>query len=286
MSPALYALAAAFAFAVASIVLKRAFEYARPQMAAVFSVTFTTIFVWAVAVATEPLSAVLTWRILPFVAAGLVAPGLARLLYYLGVHTIGVSRATTLVATQPLVAVGLAVLVLGERPGSRVILGAVAVVAGSALLSARGRDERPWQRRHLVFPFLAAFGFAFRDVISRYGFHNFDNPVMASAVATATSVVVMWSFAALGGAGRTLPDGPVFRLFALAGACEGVAYLLMWRALATGQVSVVSPLVHSQPLFTIVLALIFLRDLERVTWRIVLASALIIAGIALIAGFR
>src|SRR5438045_109314 len=99
MPPALYALAAAITFAVASIVLKRAFQYASPQMAAVFSVTFTTIFVWGVALATVPLSTVFTWRILPFVVAGLVAPGLARLVYYLGVHTIGVSRATTLVAT-------------------------------------------------------------------------------------------------------------------------------------------------------------------------------------------
>ena len=59
MSPALYALAAAMAFAGASIFLKRAFQYASPQIAAVFSVTFTAIFVWIVAAVTAPLSAVL-----------------------------------------------------------------------------------------------------------------------------------------------------------------------------------------------------------------------------------
>jgi uncharacterized membrane protein len=284
MTPVLYALAASLAFAGAAIFLKRAFQYASPQSAAVFSVTFTAAFVWIVAAATSPLSVVLTWRILPFVVAGLVAPGLARLVYYLGVHTIGVARATALVSIQPLMAVTLAVAFLGERPTSGLVAGAIAVVGGGALLSTRVRDERAWRRSHLVFPLLAALGFALRDVISRYGFREFHDPVVASAAATATSVVVMWLFAALGGAGRTLPGRAAFGLFVLAGICEGIAYLTMWRALATGQVSVVSPLINSQPLFAIVLALVFLRDLERVTWRIVIASLLIVAGIALIVG--
>jgi transporter family protein len=249
LTPAAYALAASFAFAGAAM---------------------------------TSLSIVLTWRILPFVAAGLVAPGLARLVYYLGVHTIGVARATALVSVQPLLAVSLAVVFLGERPTSVLVLGALAVVGGGALLSTRVRDERPWRRRYLVFPLLAALGFAVRDVLSRYGFREFHDPIVASAAATLTSVVVMWLFAAFGGAGRQLPGGNAFGLFVLAGICEGVAYLTMWRALALGRVSVVSPLINSQPLFAILLALVFLRDLERVTWRIVIASGLIVAGIALI----
>jgi drug/metabolite transporter (DMT)-like permease len=56
----------------------------------------------------------------------------------------------------------------------------------------------------------------------------------------------------------------------------------MWRALAATDVSVVSPLVSAQPLFTVALTAVFLRDLERVTWRVMLAAALIVAGIALV----
>jgi len=56
----------------------------------------------------------------------------------------------------------------------------------------------------------------------------------------------------------------------------------MWRALAIGDVSVVSPLVNSHSIVAIALAAIFLRDLERVTWRIAVAAALIVSGVALV----
>jgi drug/metabolite transporter (DMT)-like permease len=57
------------------------------------------------------------------------------------------------------------------------------------------------------------------------------------------------------------------------------------RALAAAPASLVSPLVHAQPLFTIALAGIFLRDVERLTWRIVVASLLIVAGVTVVLRF-
>ena len=91
----------------------------------------------------------------------------------------------------------------------------------------------------------------------------------------------MWIFAAAWHARLTVPATSL-GFFALSGVCEGSAYLLMWRALSIGSVSVVSPLVNSYSIVAIVLAAIFLRDLERVTWRIALAAALIVAGVALV----
>ena len=47
----------------------------------------------------------------------------------------------------------------------------------------------------------------------------------------------------------------------------------------------VSPLVNSHPIFAVTLAALFLRDVETVTWRIALAAALVVAGVALIVKF-
>jgi uncharacterized membrane protein len=69
------------------------------------------------------------------------------------------------------------------------------------------------------------------------------------------------------------------------GLAEGTAYLTMWKALAQADVSVVSPLVNSHPIFAVTLAALFLRDVETVTWRIALAAALAVAGVALIVRF-
>src|SRR5207247_11464890 len=96
-----------------------------------------------------------------------------------------------------------------------------------------------------------------------------------------TPLASVWLVA---GVRRTKLDLPLVALLFLAcsGIFEGVAYLLMWRALAVGDVSVVSPLVNAHSIVAIALAAIFLRDLERVTWRIALAAALIVSGVALV----
>jgi drug/metabolite transporter (DMT)-like permease len=282
--PAVLALAAALSFAGAGIFLRRAVQWVEPATAAVLSVTFTTVFVWIVTAATVPLGKLAAPESAYFLAAGLFAPGLARLVYYSGLARVGVARATALISTAPIFAVALAVATLGERLTPALAIGVAGVVAGGALLAYRGRDDRTWRRRDLVLPLLAALGFALRDIVSRRGLISYPEPMIAAAGATLASVVLMWSLAATGLV-RIRSARPVgLGFLALSSACESLAYLTMWRAMATAPVSVVSPLVHAQPLFTILLALVFLRDVERLTWRVVVASVLMVAGVAFVLG--
>jgi uncharacterized membrane protein len=278
------ALLAALSFGTASVFLKRGLQHTTPFTAALVSVMFTVAFIWAIAVSTASPGMLLTPRILPFVGAGLIAPGLARLLMFMGFHRIGVGRAAPLLATTPLFSVVMAMLVLGERPTWTMLAGAGAIVAGGALLSIRTGTER-WRRRDMVFPLLAAIGFALRDNISRYGFRDFHDPVLAAAAGAATSLVVMGSYAALAGRTRVSMSRTGLGYVALAGLTEGIGYLTMWRALAVGEVAVVSPLVNASSIIAVGLAAVFLRDLERVTWRIGLAAVLIVAGVTMIMRF-
>jgi drug/metabolite transporter (DMT)-like permease len=280
--PALFALTAALSFAGAGIFLRRAVQWIEPPAAAVLSVTFTTAFVWIVVAFTVPLERLWAPEVALFVAAGLFAPGLARLVYYTGLARVGVARATALMSTAPIFAVLLAIATLGERLTPDLAAGVAGVVAGGALLAYRSRDDRTWRRRDLVLPLLAALGFALRDIISRRGLMSYPEPMVAAAGATLASVVLMWTLTGTGlvRIRATRPAGLGF--LALSSACESLAYLTMWRAMATAPVSVVSPLVHAQPLFTILLAMIFLRDVERLTWRVVVASLLVVAGVAFV----
>jgi uncharacterized membrane protein len=232
-------------------------------------------------VLTGSIDAMLTWRIWPFLVAGLAAPGLARLLFYVGIHRVGVARAFSVMAGAPLFAVLIAIAFLGERPGPLLLLGAIAIAAGGVLLSRRTHDEARWRRRDMIFPLLGAFGFALRDNLSRWGFRAYGDALTAAAAATVTSLVLMWIVAVLNRSRLSLSRAGLTYLVC-SGLCEGSAYLLMWRALAIGDVSVVSPLVNAHSIVAIALAAIFLRDLERVTWRIAVAAALIVAGVALV----
>ena len=179
----------------------------------------------------------------------------------------------------------LAIVALGERPSWRLLIGAAAIVGGGVLLSVRPAGDRSWRRRDLAFAGLAALGFAVRDNVTRYGFRDFTDPVLAAAVSTATSVAIMWTSVAVGARRELRVEWLGLRLLMCAGVAEGFAYVMMWRALASGSVAVVSPLTNSHSIFAVVLAALFLRDLERVTWRIGVATVLIVAGVMVVLRF-
>ena len=277
----LLSLGAALGFGVAGVLLRRGLQHGSPPSAAVVSITVTTVFVWCVTMLTGPIGRVFTWPVWPFLVAGLVAPGLARLAFFVGVDRIGVARAFSLMATAPLFAVAIAMAALAERPAPVLLAGAAAIAVGTMLLARRSAHEARWRRRDMMYPLLGALGFAVRDNLSRWGLRDYGDPLAAAAAATLTSLVVMWVCAGARRAELGLSRASLL-FFVASGVCEGAAYVLMWRALAIGQVSVVSPLVNSHSIVAIALSAIFLRDLERVSWRIAVAAALIVAGVALV----
>ena len=59
-------------------------------------------------------------------------------------------------------------------------------------------------------------------------------------------------------------------------------YGVHYYALDLGQVSVVIPIASTGPFFSLILTAMFLRDVERVTVRIVLSAAMIVGGVVLL----
>jgi uncharacterized membrane protein len=277
----LLALTAALGFGVSGVFLRRALQSANSLAAAVISVTVTAAFIWTLVLVTIPLERLWTWSIAPFLVAGFVAPGLARLSLFTGVARIGVARSSSLAASAPLFAIVLAIPFLGERPTGLLLVGAAGVVTGGALLAYRAPEDTSWRRRDMVFPLLAALGFGVRDNLSRWGLRDYADPLAAAAAATVTSVAVMWLVAWLQHKRMRLQARALGYLVA-SGIAEATAYLTMWQALAQGEVSVVSPLVNSYPMFAVTLVALFLRDVETVTWRIALAAGLVVAGVGLV----
>jgi drug/metabolite transporter, DME family len=278
------ALTAALGFALARVVLKRALPHTTPLTAVVVSIVFTGTVLWGVAVLTAPLSLLATTAIWPFVIAGLVAPGLSRLLVYVGIDRVGAARASAISPIAPFSAIFLAVVFLGERPSPGLLAGAICIVVGSVLLSQQERGGGVWRRRDLVFPLLGSMGFGLRDVISRWGLQTFPHPTVAAVVATMTSAVLIAAFAQRRRR-EVRADRTGIWLLALAGTLEALGSVALWAALAVGNVSVVTPLAHAQPMFTVVLAAVLLRDIEQVTWRVAVATPIMVAGaIAVIQG--
>ena len=278
---AFLALTSALGFALARVIVKRALPHTTPLTAVVASIVFTGTVLLIVAALTSPLGQLFTANVWPFVIAGVFAPGLARLLVYVGIDRIGAARASAIMPLGPFSAICLAVVFLDERPSASLLIGAVFIVVGTILLSRQESGRAAWRRRDLVFPLLGAIAFGLRDVFSRWGFQTFPHPMVAAVVATMTSAVFIVPYAHhRRGDLRVTATG--VRLLLVTGTFEALASLALWAALAVGSVSVVTPLSNAQPMFTVLLAAILLRDVEQVTWQVAVATPIMVTGAVLV----
>ncbi|PON09996.1 hypothetical protein C2W62_52460, partial [Candidatus Entotheonella serta] len=71
-----------------------------------------------------------------------------------------------------------------------------------------------------------------------------------------------------------------------AGIGENTGVCLLIVALSLGQVSVVVPLSGTAPLFVLPMTWLFLRHVEKLTWRIIMGLILIVVGVAVLTGAK
>jgi drug/metabolite transporter (DMT)-like permease len=221
----------------------------------------------------------------PFLLAGLIAPGGSQILFTLAVRAAGPSRTSVAVGTAPLVAVAIAILVLGEPLRAPLFIGAVLIVAGGiALVAERGRPEHV-RAVGLAYAFLATILFASRDNLVRHlaKVTAAARPGVAAAATLLTGTIVA--------AGWVAASRPRIRFadavrFVPAGLCFGLSYVCLFEAYYRGRVTVVSPLVATESLWGVVLSALVLRRTELVGRRLALGAALVVAGGALIGAFR
>jgi len=222
-----------------------------------------------------------------FAFAGVVGTAVGRVTIFIGVDRVGASLNSAILSARPLFATLIALVALGEPLGPVTGVGIVVLVAGLALLAtARGGDLAGWTTRDLWWPIAAAATFAVANVSRRYGM--LETPVSAlEAVAineTAGLVALLAYILAWGGRDALAKPRASYRYFVGSGLLTTVAMLALMTALGLegGRIAVVDPLVATAPLFTLLFAAVFLRDVERVTKGVVGGAALIVIGAALI----
>jgi bacterial/archaeal transporter family protein len=224
----------------------------------------------------------------PFLIAGVLAPGGAQLLFVLAVREAGPSRASVIAGAAPLVAVTVAILALGEPAHLPLLAGAVLIVAGGlALIVERDRPEH-FRAIGLVYSFGCTILFATRDNVVRHiASDSTVAPQLAAAVTILSGTVIVFAVLVVARQGRVFSDirheGPHF---VLPGLIWGASYAFLFEAFYRSRVSIVSPLVATESLFAVLLAVLLLRRTELVGRHLVLGASLVVAGGALIGAFR
>ena len=274
MDAVLLALGSALLFGAMTITLRGALRRGVPADLVAF---LMVLVAFGVALAALPVTGwggiASCW---PFLLAGLVAPGASQIFFALAVRDAGPARASVAVGTAPLVSVAIALTLLGEPAKPLLLLGAVAIVLGGVVLALeQGRPEHV-RTVGLVFALATMVLFATRDSLIRR--LSLDTDIDAAVAAAATlgsgSLVILLSLLVARRPVSLRPLVPVLPT----GITYGLSYVLLFEAFYRGRVSVVSPLIATESLWTVVLALLFLRGHEHVGRRLVLGALLVVAG--------
>jgi uncharacterized membrane protein len=80
--------------------------------------------------------------------------------------------------------------------------------------------------------------------------------------------------------GSNFPRGAL--LFAGAGIFSAAGVMLMFQALSRGEVVVISPVLATNPLFTLIMAALMLRGVERITANVMVGALLVVAGVVVL----
>jgi len=283
MSSEIWAIFSAAAWAVDSILVRKGTVFSNASTAAFISFLVCVVVLVPYIFLDYPLETIFHPANLYFVVSGLIQPAIVRVLFYVGIVRLGVSRAGPLRGTAPLFTMAIAFFALSERPGLFVYAGAALTVAGTWLVSYKREGEAKWRKIDLLFPLGAAVLASVSQNIRKMGLLTIDAPLVASTISSATSFVcLLVSLSVSGKIGSlkinrgSLPYYGVAAIFALAG------QVCTFIALHRGQVSVVSPIINTTPLFVIALTALFLRGEEKITRNVVIGVILLVAGIAVI----
>ena len=283
ISTALALLASAF-LGTAVVIANVGLRYLDPARGALVSIPSTTLFFWLLALFLFRGEGWNATAFATFAVVGLIFPALVTFLNFASNRLTGPTVAGTISSTTPLFAVLGALLFLGEPLSPAAAAGTAAIVLGVVALTARGADRpRVSAAWVILLPLVGAAIRGGAQAAVKGGLALWPDPFVAALVGyTVSSATIFAGNRAFVPRTSTPLDRRGILWFMAVGICNGVGVLAMYAALNRGQVSVVSPLVATYPLFTLALSALFLRE-EKFGARVLLGVALTVAGVVVLA---
>ena len=201
-----------------------------------------------------------------FVASGVIQPAMVRVLFYIGIIRLGVSRAGPLRGTAPLFTMALAFFVFSERPGPFVYAGAILTVLGTWLVSYRRAGEANWRTVDILFPLGAALLASVSQNIRKIGFADHGRAVDRFDGQQHDIVFVPARLArSFGKVGLAQVPRRLLALLQRGGAVRpGRPAVQLSRARTPARSRWSSPIINTTPLFTIAFTAVFLRGEEKI----------------------
>ncbi len=279
MSPQFFALITAICYASALVSSRRGLQYSTPDTVTCVSIVVQNVLLWSAVFSTggiPPLSGVALGI---FCIVGTFQMGV-RLFAYTGVLKIGASRSSSLQSISPLIAATIAITILKEPASTLIIAGTVLVVCGIVLVSWKAERELPSFRWwHLLLPVGAACLTGVNHPLRRYAFSLSNEPLFFSAFMGLVSLVGFLIYRSVSPQKQRLDWSAGARWpFLWTGVSETLSILFIMTSLSLGRVVLVAPIAATYPVWALIGAKMFLRDVEKISSRTVLGILSVVAG--------
>lgn len=280
MSPQLFAWFTAFSFAIANVTVRHGMRYSTPLTATVVSLIVHTIVLWTALLATHGIPSVKLIAFGTIALTALVQP-IMRFCQYKGMEKIGTSRAVTLRNTYPVLTILIGITALGEHITLLGAFGTALVVAGVFMSSWKlDKQFKDFRWLYAVYPLITSTITAFVHPLRRYALLQSNEPLFFAALVGPISLfafaVFYWSPAS---SEKLVWDRRALVPFMFSGLGETLSVMFLLYAYSSGPVVIVAPISSTVPVWTMLLAAIFLRDLEQFTRASVVGSILVVIGV-------
>lgn len=262
-----------------------------PLLASLMLVIFGTIGLWILTVITTDFQVIHT-ALRPtavglFVLGGVVGTAIGRLLNYSGVDAVGASVNSAGVATDPVFAVALGIIALGESVTVVQLLGVCLVVTGIAItVLSGGGNKKGWSKRALIFPFGSALAYGSGAVVRRLGLTNTSvSPIQAAAINETAALFALGGYALFQLDIETVKSASIdsYGYFIIAGIINTVGLVSFFVSIDNGPVVIGSTLAGMSTIITVVTASILLDDVETVTKVTIIGAVVTAIGALLVA---
>ena len=275
----------AFCYGLSAVLVRKGMRDSNPMTGTIVAAFVQVVVLSGVLIAIPPTT--INWYAFAFfIASGILASTLGRLLNFISIERLGVPVSATIIGSSPLFSTLFAFLFIGEQIALVTIIGTIIVVSGIAV--TRGGNDGSLQLRKstMLIPLSSAVFYGAASVVRKAGLNILPEVTLGALVGAASgllSFIVYLVFTQNLGTLRLSQNS--VKYFVLSGVVVSLGWLSMFYALSTGDVSVVSALIGANPLFSLLLSLIMLKDTEVLDWRVAFGCLAIVVGVSIITLF-
>jgi DME family drug/metabolite transporter len=272
----------AFCYGLSAVLVRKGLRDSNPMTGVIVSV-FVQVIVISGLYIVSPSTTISWYAIVFFITSGILASIMGRILNYISIERLGVPISATIIGSSPLFSTLFAFLFIGEQVTLETLVGTILVVTGIAVTRLGDSVNPQLGGSTILIPILSAVFYGASSVVRKVGLNILPEATLGALVGATSSllsfIIYLVSTQNLGNLRLNWKSG---KYFVISGVVVSLGWLSMFNALTAGEVSVVSALIGANPLFSLVLSLMLLREADEFDWKVAMGCIAIVAGVTII----